>query len=199
MNKLLLVLPLLAASAMAQTHRIVGDVDAIQGTNLFELDCTRIRLVSTTVNLQQLHDASRQQDIEYDMQVTDVSAGGLTILNVLSAVAIPEQFNMGNLRFGRSETWDLAGTAGSRYAIFVNDRNATSLLALPAFSNSWFMGPNAVQIFSGTMNAAFIQIPFQMPTIPALVGAQFSAQTLLLSPSNALSITHADCKIVRNN
>ena len=90
MNKLFLVLPLLAASAMAQTYRIVGDVDAIQGTNLFELDCTHIRLVSTTVNLQQLHDASRQQNIEYDMQVTDVSAGGLTILNVLSAVAVYE-------------------------------------------------------------------------------------------------------------
>jgi len=199
MKNLFLAIPLLAISAFAQSFTIRGDVDVIQNTNLFELDCTRIRLVSTAVDLQALHNASRQQNIEYDMQVVDVSSGGLTILNVLSAVAVPEQFDMGNLRFGRSETWDLAGTAGSRYAIFVNDRNATSLLALPAFSNSWFMGPNAVQIFSGTMNAAFIQIPFQMPTIPALVGAQFSAQTLLLSPSNALSITHADCKIVRNN
>jgi hypothetical protein len=199
MKTTLFVLPLLAASALAQTYTIVGDIDAIQGTNLFELDCTRIRLVSNTVNLQQLHDASRQQDMEYTMQVVDVSAGGLTILNVLSAVAGPEQFNMGNLRFGRTETWDLFGTAGSAFQIFLNARNATSWLPLTGFGNSWFMGPGAVPIFRGTMNAGFIQIPFQMPTIPALVGVEFSAQTILLSPANVLSLTNPHCRVVRND
>jgi len=200
MNKLLFVLPLVAASAFAQTtYRIVGDIDSIQGTNLFELDCTRIRLVSNTVNLQQLHDASRQQDIEYDMQVTDVSSGGLTILNVLSAVAVPEQFNMGNLRFGRSETWDLFGSAGSAYQTWVTTRNATSWLPLTGFGNSWFMGPAGVPAFQGVMNQAFIQFSFQMPTIPALVGVEFSAQTILVSPSNVVSLTNPDCREVRNN
>lgn len=194
-----LVLPLLAVSTLAQTYAITGDIDAIQGTNLFELDCTRIRLVSNTVNLQQLHDASRQQDIEYAMQVVDVSAGGLTILNVLSATAVPEQFNMGNLRFGRSETWDLFGTAGSLYQVFLNTRNATTFLPLTGFGNSWFMGPGAVPAFRGTMNAGFIQFPFQMPTIPSLVGVEFSAQTVLVSPSNVVSLTNPDCRVVRND
>jgi hypothetical protein len=197
MNKLLLLLPLFAATAAAQTYRIVGDVDSIQGTNQFELDCTRIRLVSNTVNLQQLHDASRQQDIEYDMQVTDVSSGGLTILNVQSAVAVPEQFEMGNLRFNRSETWELRGTAGSAYQVWVNLRNATSFLPLTGFGNSWFMGPGAVPAFQGIMSSAFVQWQFQMPTIPALVGVEFSAQTILLSPSNAISLTNPHCREVR--
>lgn len=199
MKQLFLTIPLLAASALAQSFTIRGDVDAIQGTNLFELDCTRIRLVSTAVDLQALHNASRQQNIEYDMQVVDVSAGGLTILSVLSAVAVPEVFDMGNLRFGRTETWDLRGIAGSLYEIWVNDRNATSLLALPTFSNSWFVGPGAVRIFAGTLTGGFVQIPFQMPTIPALVGVEFTSQALLMSPSNVLSLTHADCKDVRAN
>ncbi|MEZ5964279.1 MAG: hypothetical protein R3F56_10575 [Planctomycetota bacterium] len=200
MNKLFLVLPLLAANAFAQTtYRIVGDIDSIQGTNLFELDCTRIRLVSNSVNLQALHDASRQQDIEYDMQVTDVSSGGLTILNVLSATAVPEQFNMGNLRFGRTETWDLFGTVGSAYQTWLTTRNATTFLPLPAFGNAWFMGPTGVPVFQGVMNQSFIQWGFQMPTIPALVGVEFSAQTILVSPSNVVSLTNPDCRVVRNN
>ncbi len=199
MNKLFLVLPLLAASAMAQTYRIVGDVDAIQGTNLFELDCTHIRLVSTTVNLQQLHDASRQQNIEYDMQVTDVSAGGLTILNVLSAVAVPEQFNMGNLRFGRSETWDLFGAPGSRFQVFLSTRAQTSFLPIPGFANAWFLTPFAVPFHSGTMTGGFIQFSFQMPTIPALVGVEFSAQTALVDAANNVTLTNPDCKVVRND
>lgn len=199
MKNLFLILPLLATSAFAQTQRIVGDIDSIQGTNLFELDCTRIRLVSTTVNLQQLHDASRQQDIEYDMQVTDVTSGGVTTLNVLSAVAVPEQFQMGNLRFGRSETWDLFGSAGSAYQVWLTTRNATTFLPLSGFGNAWFMGPGAVAAFQGVMAQSFIQFRFQMPTIPALVGVEFSAQTVLASPSNTISLTNPHCRVVRND
>ncbi len=198
MKNITLAFALLASSALAQTFPVRGDIDAIQGTNLFELDCTRIRLVSTTVNLQILHDASRQQNIEYDMMVTDVSAGGLTILNVLSATAVAEQFNMGNLRFGRSETWDLSAPAGTRYGMFINVRNATSLATL-GLNNPWFLGPNAVLLLSGTMPTNFIQVPFTMPTIPSMVGVEISAQTVLLDAANNVSLTHLDCKDVRAN
>lgn len=196
--KNIVILSLLASSAFAQSFSIRGDVDAIQGTNLFELDCTRIRLVSNAVNLQALHDASRQQNIEYDMVVTDVSAGGLTILNVLSATAVPEQFNMGNLRFGRSETWDLTAATGTRFGMFINLRNATSL-SLLGLNNAWFLGANAVLLLSGTMPAPFIQVPFTMPNIPQMVGVEISAQTVLLDAANTLSLTHLDCKDVRAN
>ena len=198
MKNITLAFALLASSALAQTFPVRGDIDAIQGTNLFELDCTRIRLVSTTVNLQVLHDASRQQNIEYDMTVTDVSAGGLTILNVLSATAVAEQFGMGNLRFGRSETWDLSAPAGTRYGMFINVRNATSLTTL-GLNNPWFLGSNAVLLLSGTMPTNFIQVPFTMPTIPSMVGVEISAQTVLLDAANNVSLTHLDCKDVRAN
>src|SRR5690606_11504973 len=149
--------------------------------------------------LRQLHAQSRQQDIEYRMEVVDVSAGSLTILEVLSATPVPEQFEMGNLRFNRSETWELRGTSGSAYQVWVNTRNATSFLPLTGFGNSWFMGPAAVPAFQGIMNASFLQFRFQMPTIPALVGVEFTAQTLLVSPSNVLTITNPDCRAVRND
>ncbi|MEM7203302.1 MAG: hypothetical protein AAF628_23770 [Planctomycetota bacterium] len=66
-------------------------------------------LVSSVVNLQALHDASRQQDIEYEMSVQNIGTPGAPILDVLSAVEIPETLDMGNLRFGRSETWEVFG------------------------------------------------------------------------------------------
>ena len=120
-------------------------------------------------------------------------------MNVLSAVAVPEQFNMGNLRFGRSETWDLTGTVGSAYQMWVTTRNATSFLPFANFGNAWFMGPNAVAAFQGIMSQPFIQFGFQMPTIPSLVGVEFSAQTILVNPSNVVSLTNPDCRVVRNN
>jgi hypothetical protein len=133
------------------------------------------------------------------MQVTDVSAGGLTILNVLSAVAVPEQFNMGNLRFGRSQTWDLFGAPGSLFQVFINTRAQTSLLRIPGFNNAWFLTAAAVPFHSGMMSGGFIQFPFTMPTIPALVGTEFSAQTVLADSANNVTLTNPDCRVVRND
>jgi hypothetical protein len=199
MNRSVLSVLFLASAALAQTHTIVGDIDPIQGTNLFELDCTRIRLVSTTVNLQALHDASRQQDIEYEMQVTDVSTGGLTILNVLTARAVPEQFNMGNLRFGRSETWDLSGPAGATFVVFVTTRNQTVFLPTTGLGNAWFLPASAPVFHVGVMTSPFIQFPFQMPTMPELVGTEFTAQTVLIGQQLNVTLTNPDCRVVRND
>jgi hypothetical protein len=196
-----LVLPLLASlsvPALAQTQLVVGDVDAIQGTNLFRLDCTNIRLVSTTVNLQQLHDLSRQQDIEFEMQVRDVSAGGTTTLDVVSARAIPEQFDMGNLRFGRSETWEVFAAPGSPVWMFVNATSQTSYTPLGSFG-TWLLGGNALPMANGVASAiGRFQINFTMPTIPALVGASFTSQAVV-QQGGVFSITNPDCKVVRND
>src|SRR5690606_31444330 len=52
---------LVAALLPAQTQLVRGDIDSIPQSNRFRLDCTNIQLVTSTVNLQQLHDASKQQ------------------------------------------------------------------------------------------------------------------------------------------
>ena len=194
---------LLAASSLtfavgAQTQLVRGDVDGIQGTNRFRLDCTaNVELISNTVNLQALHDASRQMDIEYEMQVIDVSAGGRTILNVVSAVQIPEIFGMGNLRFGRSETWEVFGTPGSPTAIYVDLTANTGYLPLGNFG-TWILGPNAQFFRSGVIGATGqFRFNFQFPTIPSLLGTSFSAQAGIVQ-NGAVLITNPDCKEVRN-
>ncbi len=60
-TKTLFLAVALTAGVTAQTQLVRGDVDSVSGSNRFQLDCTRIPLTSSTVNLEQLHDQSRQR------------------------------------------------------------------------------------------------------------------------------------------
>lgn len=201
-KKLLSFVPfaLLACGVTAQTQLVRGDVDVIQNTNpdRFQLDCTGIPLVSSTVNLRQLHDASRQQDIEYEMEVVDIGTGGRTVLDVRSARVIPELFDMGNLRFGRSETWETFAAPGSQVWTFVDFRAATRYLPIgPA--GTWVLGAGAFAIASGTTSAiGRFQFQFTMPTVPALVGTEFTAQSVV-QENGVFWLTNPDCKDVRSS
>jgi hypothetical protein len=197
MRTLLCILPLLAGGIAAQTQVVRGDVDGVQGTNRFQLDCTQIPLVSNSVNLQALHDASRQQDIEYEMQVVNVGTLDNPVLDVRSAVVIAETLDMGNLRFGRSENWRLFGAAGSAFGIFVTERANTSYIPFPGLG-AWVVGPTAVLFRSGVMPSGVFQFSFTMPTLPNLVGVEFTSQAVLVTGQN-LTITHAACKEVRDD
>ena len=194
----LLSLVAFAAPITAQTQLVRGDVDGIQHTaGQFVLKCSNIRLVSTTVNLQALHDLSRQNDIEFEMQVRDVSVGGQTILDVVSATQIPEQFDMGNLRFNRSETWEVFAAPNSPAFVSVNVTSETSYLPVGPLG-TWILGLVPVA-FQGTTNAlGRFQFRYTMPTIPALVGVSISAQAVVVE-GGVISITNPDCKEVRND
>lgn len=188
---------LLTAAIPAQLQLVRGDVDAVQGTNIFRLECTNIRLVSQTVNLQALHDASRQQDIEYEMQVRDVSQGGETVLDVVTAKTIPEIFSMGNIRLGRSDTWELFGTPGSAAGMFVTLPAFTSYVPLgPA--GAWLVGSQSLIFASGTVNAiGQFQVRFEPPNDPGLVGMVVFGQGVLVQ-NGALLLANPDCKEVRS-
>lgn len=192
------VLLTLAASTFAQTQLVRGDIE--DQNNVFFLDCAnQVRLVSSTVNLRALHDASRQQDIEYEMQVIDVTSGGQRTLDVISATAIPEQFGMGNLRFGRSDRWEFFSPAGTLVSIWMNARAAGIWAPIPGLG-AWLVGLPALHIRDGVTNAlGQFQFDLQPPTVPALVGVEFTAQALYQLPSGFIGISNADCKVVRND
>lgn len=194
---LLAVTLLCAVPVTAQTQLLRGDVDGIQGTNRFQLDCTNIELVSATVNLQQLHDMSRQQNIDYEMQVRPTSIGGRFALDVLSATPIPEAFGMGNLRFGRSETWEVFAPAGSEVWTFVSVPSLSSYMPL-GNAGTWLIGTDSVPFVQGVTDpAGRFQFRFTMPTIPALVGTVFNGQAIVRT-NGVFSVTAPDCKEVRN-
>lgn len=188
----------LAPALSAQTQLVRGDIDSIQGTNLFRLDCTQdVRLVSSTVDLLALHNASHQQNFEYEMQVVDVSTPSQTILDVISATQIPEQFEMGNLRFGQSNTWEVFAAPGSPAWVFVAARTDTGYLPLGA-PGTWILGGSAIVFNQGFTNGVGrFQFNYTMPTLPALVGLEVSGQAIVFE-SGAFRLTNPDCKDIRN-
>ncbi len=191
----ILVSTLLAATATAQTQLVRGDVDGIQGTQRFQLECTQIPLISTAgVNLQALHDMSRGQDIEFEFQV--IVQPGPT-LDVQSYRVIPEIFDMGNLRFGRSESWEVNGTPGSATAVYMTTRSLTGFLPA-ANAGSWLLGNVVLLMNQGVIGpTGQFRFNFRMPTIPSLVGVEFTAQALV-AETGGLLITNPDCKEVRD-
>ena len=172
-------------TATAQTQLLRGSVDSIQGTNLFQIECTGIRVVSSTVNLQALNNASHQNDITFDLQVQQVDSNP-TILDIVSATQTFETFEMGNLRFGRLETWEVFGAPGSVTSVFINLRSNTSYLPV-GNAGTWLLGGNFGLLSTGIINAiGRYQFLFQMPTIPALVGTEISSQAIIVDPATGI-------------
>lgn len=187
---------LLTANLSAQ-HRLIGDVDGIQGTNRFLLDGTTIELVSTSVNLLQLENLSRQSDIEFDMQVTTVSTNP-TVLNVLSAVEVPEIFEMGKLRLGETDSWEVRGIPGSTTAVFICARESTRYLPLPGIG-TLLLGAPISPMNQGTIGATGqFRFFFTMPNEPVLLGFEITAQALVRSPAGVVSLTHASSREIEN-
>lgn len=186
------------AGAVAQTQLVRGDIDSPQGTNQFVLDCTNIQLVSSTLNLQVLENQTRQTDFEYEMQVVQVGTNPI-VLDVVSATLIPEMFCMGNLRFGRTETWDVFGPVGAPCAVFISLRSSTAYAPLGT-SGAWLLGPSFGMLQSGVIGPlGRFQFLFQMPNIPGAVGVEISSQAIVAPPGQPALLTNPDCKEVRND
>ncbi len=185
----------LCAPLCAQNQLVRGDVDSVQNTNRFVLKCTNVPLVSTTVNLQQLHDATRQQNLTVEMTVRDIGTT-TPVLDVLAAQIVPERMDMGNLRFGRTETWEVFAAPGSHAWIFVDVMASTGFLGF-GDAGAWVLGRNAALLANGPVGAlGRFQLRFQMPDIPALVGQTFVSQAIV-QENGTLLLTEADCKAVR--
>ena len=185
------------ASITAQTQLVRGEVDRIQNTqNLFQLKCTTIRLTSATQNLNALHDATRQNPLVLEMQVTDTFGNGSS-LEVVSASLIPRQHDMGNLRFGRAETWEVFAAPGSQIWVFVAGTD-TRYLPL-GDAGTWILGSSALPFFDGAANAGgSLRRDVTMPTIPALVGTVFTSQSVVAT-NGVFRLTNPECKAVRAN
>ena len=194
-----LALPVLFASpCLAQTQLVRGDVDGIQNTNRWRLECTSIELVSRTVDLKVLHDASRQQDIEYEMQVSVVSLSP-PVLDVVSAKQIPQIFDMGNIRLGRADRWHVLGNQGEIAVVYLTGDGMTAYQPLGSLG-TWLLSPGF--FFNAGVVSAQGRFEFnvQPPNDPRLVGLTFVGQAAVVAPSTGrVLIANAQCKQVRAN
>ena len=180
----------LGTTVCAQTQLVRGKVEDVSGTNRFVLDCTSIPLVSTALNLSSLVGQ------QWNLQVVNTGTATSPVLDVRSATAATKIFDMGNLKIGSPERWQVNAQPGAMAAMFVNATAATSYLPFGA-AGTWLLGPQAPLLAQGTVSGqGQLEVRFTMPNLPQLIGTSFSGQAIVLQ-SNQLILTNADCRDVR--
>ena len=190
---------LLMASVTAQTQLVRGEVDSIQGTNQFRLDCTTVRVVTSApgINLQTLHDLTQQNDNVLELQVINVGTVAQPVLDIQSFAVIPELFDMGNLRIGESQSWEVFGPVGASAFVFLTVEAATGYLPF-AGAGAWVMGGNAVLFRAGTVGGqGRFRFEFTTPNLPTAIGTVLTAQAATVVGST-LTLTNPDCKEIEN-
>lgn len=179
-----------AGALTAQTQTLRGKVEDVSGTqNQFFLDCTSIPLVSTALNLNTW---VGQQAV---MQVVNIGTATAPILRVDSAVATAKVFDMGNLRQGRADRWEVNAPAGS-FALMALDFTSNTAYTPAGSLGTLLLGGNAAVIASGFTNGQNqFEISFFVPSLPSLVGTSFTGQALVGDHGNWF-LSNPDCKSV---
>ena len=197
LSTLLLVPAALAATLSAQTQTVRGQVENVKNTqNQFFLDCTTIPLVSSKLNLNLL--AGHQNKQEYVLQVINKGTAANPVLDVQSATPTTKVFDMGNLRIGRSDRWQVRWKPGSDTVIAVTLTSWTGYAPMGPLG-TFLLGPNFIIFNSGRVNQLGVfEFSYRPPNIPTLVGTSFTGQALVREPNGFQFLSNPDCKEVRS-
>lgn len=184
----------LAAVLPAQTQTVRGEVEDVRNTqNQFYLKCTNIPLVSSTVDLRALEQANQQ----LILQVINAGTPAAPVLDVQSTVVTPRIMDMGNLRFGRSERWEVNADPGTFAMVFIGLTQNTRYVPLGGLG-TLLLGNDAAALNSGFVNGqGQFQFNFTMPTLPQLLGTSVTSQALA-SVGGSYLISNPDCKEIEN-
>lgn len=185
----------LAQTTTSSSYTILGEVEDVRNTiGQFYLDCTEIPVTSTAVDLNFL----QAQPGVFELTVTDIGTPGQPLLRVDNAVPALRTHDMGNLRIGRAERWEVLGAPGS-YAITHGQLTRQTRWQPISGFGVFLLGANSIPVHRGFIGPfGRLEFNFTMPNVPALVGTEFTSQSLVLSPNGTGQFTNADCKEVRN-
>lgn len=196
MNANLLLSALFAATVAtattAQTHTVRGSIENVQGTtNQFFLDCTNLRLTSSALNL------NLWMGPNLALEVVDIGTPGAPLLDVRSATPTNAAMDMGNLRAGRSDRWQVRAPAGS-LAFVLFDLTANTSFRPMAPYGTFLLGNGAQTLASGTTNALGVwEFSVAIPASAApFVGTAVTSQALLLGGGTAW-FSEPDCKTLQ--
>jgi hypothetical protein len=185
---------MLLTALPAQLQNVHGRVDNVSGSNpvRYELRCTTVPMVSSTLNLNLL------QGVFQQFQVVNIGTTAAPILDVRSATPLARNFDMGNLRIGDDARWQVLGPVGALAFIAVDAGSNTGYHPFGA-AGTWLLGPGAATIASGSIagNGQF-EIRFTVPpTAQPLVGSTFVGQGLFVNNGQP-TICNAERKVVEN-
>ena len=191
MHMTMIAAALLAASTAAQaTQTLRGKVEDVQGTaNQFFLDCTSIPLTSAALNLN-LHIGQ-----QFVMEVINTGTSQNPSLEVVTVTATAKSFDMGNLRLGKSATWEAFSNPGEFAMMFAGQTANTGYMPFGS-AGVWLIGSDTMTIHSGFTNQlGALQVSVTMPNVPSLIGTSYTAQALI-SNSGTWFFSNPDCKTV---
>ena len=193
LSSLLLVSGLLATTLTAQTQLLRGKVEDVRNTqNQFYLDCTNIPLTSANLNLNTMVGQ------QFVMQVVNTGSATSPRLEIKSVTATTKVFDMGNIRLGRSDRWQVRWKAGSRVVVGVTATAQTSYVPLGPLG-TFLLGPYFGVLARGQTNQlGAYEFSYQPPNISTLVGMSFTGQALVQEPGGFLLLSNPDCKEVRS-
>lgn len=183
---------LLTSFAAAQTEILRGKVEDVQGTqNQFFLDGTRLPLVSTALNL------NTWIGQQAEMQVVNVGTTAAPVLRVDAAVPIAKVMDMGNLRLGRTSTFEVNTPTGSFAFVFIDFTSSGGFLPLGG-AGSYLLGANPALLAQGfTNNPNQFRFVFTTPADQTLVGIEFSCQAISGTVAGGWSLSNADSKVAQ--
>lgn len=182
---------LFAAAAAAQTYTLQGKVEDVSGTaNQFYLDGTNLTLVSTALNLNAW---VGQQAI---LDVVDIGTPSAPVLRVDAATPTTKVMDMGNLRLGQTQTWEVFAPAGTGAFIFMDWTANTGFRPIPGFAGVYLLGLSPHFLTGGITNAAgAFQTTFTTPNNPTLVGLEVTSQALYV-PGGVWTFSNVDSKTI---
>ncbi len=193
LTRLLALSLVITASLSAQSHTVRGSIEDVQGTpNSFFLDCTTIPVQSSALDLNLF------MDKELLMTVVNIGTATSPILRVDAAQEIAQIFGMGNLRLGKTDTWEVSGAAGSTASIFYTDTLLTGFAPLGS-AGSVLLGPLFFHLATGTISpVGQFKFVFNTPNLPAFVGLSVTSQALVVNADQSFILSNPDCKVVEN-
>lgn len=192
-SRILFSTALVAASAVAQGQIVRGEVEDVRNTfNQFYFKCTNIPVTSTAVSLAAI------QDTQGEFTVQNVGTATSPAFEVLSFTPALKQFDMGNIRLGRTDTWEITGAPGELFFFFVGATNNTGYTPFGA-AGTWLLGMDAATLVTGVIPPlGRFQTQIGPPNNQQLVGLEFTGQALIGGPAG-WKLTNPDCKTVRAN
>jgi hypothetical protein len=181
----------LACGACAQEATLYGQVEDVQNTaNQWFLDCTNIRLQSTTLPLAPF----LRQYVK--LRGTNVGTISAPRIEVSSIEAFPQVVNLGgDRRPGTRFELDLFLATGTPYAAYV----AVGGGFLPLGEiGTWYLGAANMLVASGSTRAAVTTVNVPIPNDASLIGLEVLAQAAYLAGGTELALSNVDCKEIRD-
>ncbi|MHC4378977.1 MAG: hypothetical protein ACYS26_20445 [Planctomycetota bacterium] len=185
-----LALLALAPQALAQDFTFRGKVEDVSGTqNQFFVDCTDVALTSSAVNLNLF--------IGQSVEISGFWNGSSAqpAIDATSVTVVTETFEIGGgAKLGETSSLGFTGAPGTQALGFLSGNPGFT----PFGDQLIFLDQTNILLQGGGTigGTGILEVPFQIPNNPSLLGFEFFGQGALIGNDGSILLTNPDCKTI---